>query len=80
MLGPTSSGLMEVGMLVFRVPNVRSGDCGRAVQAVLRAAAPTAEVQVDLRRREESVAGAPDVNGLVRALRATGFASERLDV
>jgi copper chaperone len=70
---------MEVGMIVFKVPNMSCGGCARAVQAALRAVAPGAEVQVDLRRREVSVAGAPDADGLARALRDAGFAGERLD-
>ena len=66
-------------MVVFKVPNMSCGGCARAVQVALRAAAPGVEVQVDLQRREVSVAGAPDADGLAQALRDAGFASERLD-
>ncbi|TCZ61058.1 heavy-metal-associated domain-containing protein [Roseicella aquatilis] len=66
-------------MMVFRVPDMSCGGCVRAVQAALHAAAPGAEVRVDLQRREVSVMGAPDADCLARALRDAGFAGERLD-
>ncbi|MCO6416200.1 heavy-metal-associated domain-containing protein [Siccirubricoccus sp. KC 17139] len=65
-------------MVVFSVPNMRCGGCARAVTAALRGVEPGAEVRVDLERREVSVAGGVDAEGLARALREAGFPGERL--
>ena len=64
-------------MIVFRIPNMRCGGCARRVTAALRGAAPGAQIEVDLQRREVSVTGAADADGLARALREAGYAGER---
>lgn len=65
-------------MVVFKVPGMKCGGCARRVGAALRGAEPAAEVQADLERREVTVTGSADADGLARALQDAGYAVERL--
>ena len=69
---------MEVGMIVFKVSNMRCGGCARSVTAALRGADPKVEIRVDLQRREVSVPDEADAERMSRALHEAGFPSERL--
>ncbi|WP_149536733.1 heavy-metal-associated domain-containing protein [Siccirubricoccus phaeus] len=66
-------------MVVFRIAGMRCGGCVRRVTAALRGVEPGAEVQVDLQRREVTVTGTAEADGLARALREAGYPGERLD-
>lgn len=65
-------------MVVFKVPNMRCGGCARSVTSALRGVDPSAEVRVDMERREVTIEGPVDADALARALREAGFEGERL--
>ena len=65
-------------MVVFKVANMRCGGCVRSVTSALRGVDPTAEVRVDLERREVTIEGAADADVLAQALRGAGFEGERI--
>jgi copper chaperone len=69
---------MEADMVVVRVPDMDCDGCARAVRAALRAEQPRAKVEVDVRRREASVAAPADAGALARVLRTAGFPRETL--
>ena len=64
-------------MVVVRVPDIDDG-CTWAVRAALPAEQPRAKVQVDVWRREASVAAPADAGALARVLRTAGCARETL--
>ncbi|MES2710101.1 MAG: heavy-metal-associated domain-containing protein [Pseudomonadota bacterium] len=59
-------------MAKIAIPNMTCGGCAKGVVATLGAAAPGADVTIDLERREVTVA-APDTAPLIAALRADGW-------
>ncbi|WP_353959273.1 heavy-metal-associated domain-containing protein [Paeniroseomonas aquatica] len=78
--GPSDelSRFSEVGMVAFRIPNMRCGGCARSVTAALRGVAPASEIRVDMERHEVTVEGGADADALAFALRQAGFKGERL--
>lgn len=65
-------------MVVFRVANMGCGGCARSITAVLRKVDPTADIRVDLQRREVAVSGDLDAERVARALSDAGFPGQRL--
>jgi copper chaperone CopZ len=63
-------------MPTFRVPDMHCDGCVRAITAAVRAVAPAAAVQADLRRQQVRIGGAADVEALAQALRDAGFTAE----
>lgn len=59
-------------MVTIRAENMHCGGCAKGVTATLKAVSPAAEIQIDLQRREVSLA-VPDAAPLVAALIAAGW-------
>jgi copper chaperone len=66
-------------MIRFRIPNMTCGGCAKGVSATLRDADPQAEAQVDLEKREVTVARTSlDAATLAEHLLRDGWQAERL--
>ena len=76
MLGsPTfaSSFNEEFEMIAFTVPDMSCGHCVQAIGKAARAAAPEAEVSVDLATKRVTLDGKADAAVVAAAIRAAGY-------
>ncbi|HWJ74423.1 MAG TPA: heavy-metal-associated domain-containing protein [Kaistia sp.] len=60
-------------MLIFTVPDMSCGHCASTIGKAARAAAPSAEVKVDLASKRVEIAGEADQAAVVAAIRAAGY-------
>ncbi|SHF19875.1 copper chaperone [Kaistia soli DSM 19436] len=60
-------------MLIFTVPDMTCGHCASTIGKAARAAAPAAEVTVNLASKRVEVAGEADASVVAAAIRAAGY-------
>ena len=62
-------------MLTLRVADMTCGHCAATVGKAVRAAAPGAEVTVDLATKRVEIAGAAEAETVMAAIRDAGYAA-----
>jgi len=60
-------------MLAFTVSDMSCGHCAATIGKAARAAAPAAEVKVDLATKRVEIAGEADAAAVAAAIRAAGY-------
>ncbi len=60
-------------MLSFRVPDMSCGHCAATIGKAARAAAPAADVTVDLPTKRVEIKGAAEPEAVIAAIRAAGY-------
>lgn len=60
-------------MLTLKVPDMSCGHCAATIGKAARAAAPEAEVSVDLAAKRVAISGPADRAAVLAAIRAAGY-------
>ncbi len=60
-------------MMRFKIPDMSCGHCAATIGKAARAAAPEAEVSVDLAAKEVAIEGAATSETVIAAIRAAGY-------
>ena len=63
-------------MVNFEVNDMTCGHCAGTIRAAITAAAPQANIEVDVSARRVAVEGVTDVGAVERAIREAGYTPE----